>query len=148
MPDSPIYCFISYSRRDTDVARWLEIQLESHNYPAGLVRPGLRPSDPTRLRPVSLDTSDLPTSSGNFGMTSAQRSIAPGICLFYAPAQQWRPSMWIGRSPASLVRMKDVWTTSSSLSSIRRSASHPRPRKIFPHKFSGVGIIFPRGTTL
>ena len=66
MPDSPIYCFISYSRRDTDVARWLEIQLESYKYPAGLVRPGLRPSDPTRLRPVFLDTSDLPTSSGKF----------------------------------------------------------------------------------
>jgi TIR domain len=66
MPDSSPYCFISYSRRDTDLARWLQHQLESYKYPAALVRPGLRPSDPARLRPVFLDTSDLPTSSGKF----------------------------------------------------------------------------------
>jgi hypothetical protein len=66
MPDPSLYCFISYSRRDTDVARWLENQLESYKYPIALVRPGLRPSDPARLRPVFLDTSDLPVSSGKF----------------------------------------------------------------------------------
>src|SRR5262245_56771343 len=66
MPDSPPYCFISYSRRDTDLARWLQHQLESYKYPAALVRPGLRPTDPARLRPIFLDTSDLPTSSGKF----------------------------------------------------------------------------------
>src|SRR5262245_16327233 len=66
MPDSSIYCFISYSRRDTDVARWLQHHLESYKYPAALVRSGLRPSDPAGLRPVFLDTNDLPTSSGKF----------------------------------------------------------------------------------
>lgn len=66
MADPSLYCFISYSRRDTDVARWLQSQLESYKYPAALVKPGLRPSDPTRLRPVFLDTSDLTVSSGTF----------------------------------------------------------------------------------
>ena len=66
MPDSSVYCFISYSRRDTDIAQWLEHQLESYKYPAALVEPKLRPSDPARLRPVFLDTNDLPTSSGKF----------------------------------------------------------------------------------
>src|SRR5690348_280649 len=66
MPDSTIYCFISYSRRDTEVAQWLQHRLESYKYPAALVRPGLRPSDPVRLRPIFLDTNDLPTSSGKF----------------------------------------------------------------------------------
>ena len=30
MPDPSIYCFISYSRPDTDVARWLQNHLESY----------------------------------------------------------------------------------------------------------------------
>ena len=66
MPDPSIYCFISYSRRDADVARWLQNQLESYKYPAALVRPELHPSDPARLRPVFLDTSDLPITAGKF----------------------------------------------------------------------------------
>ena len=66
MPDPSIYCFISYSRRDADVARWLQSQLESYKYPAAQVRPELRPSDPARLRPVFLDTSDLPITAGRF----------------------------------------------------------------------------------
>ena len=66
MPDPSIYCFISYSRHDTDVARWLQNHLESYKYPAALVKPALRPADPARLRPVFLDTSDLPVSSGKF----------------------------------------------------------------------------------
>ena len=65
MPDSPIYCFISYPTgyRCGAVAG---NSIGVLQYPAGLVRPGLRPSDPTRLRPVFLDTSDLPTSFGKF----------------------------------------------------------------------------------
>lgn len=66
MPDPSIYCFISYSRHDTDLARWLQNELESYKYPAALVKSALRPADPARLRPVFLDTSDLPVSSGKF----------------------------------------------------------------------------------
>ena len=66
MTDSSPYCFISYSRRDTALSRWLQHQLESYKYPVALVAPERRPSDSARLRPVFLDTSDLPTSSGPF----------------------------------------------------------------------------------
>ena len=66
MPAKAPFCFISYSRRDTALARWLQQQLESYKYPAALVEPARRPLDASRLRPVFLDTSDLPTSSGPF----------------------------------------------------------------------------------
>ena len=66
MPDSPPYCFISYSRDDTALAQWLQRQLESYKYPVTLVREERRPSDPIRLRPIFLDTSDLSISSGPF----------------------------------------------------------------------------------
>jgi len=66
MTDSSVYCFISYSRQDTTIARWLQNQLESYKYPVALVTPERQPADPARLRPIFLDTTDLPTSSGTF----------------------------------------------------------------------------------
>jgi hypothetical protein len=66
MPEPSLYCFISYSRRDASVARWVQNELEAYKYPAALVDPARRPSDAARLRPVFLDTSDLRFSSGQF----------------------------------------------------------------------------------
>ncbi len=66
MPESAPYCFISYSRRDAALAQGLQHQLESYKYPVPQVKQELRPADPTRLRPVFLDTTDLSTRSGTF----------------------------------------------------------------------------------
>lgn len=60
------FCFISYSRHDAAIARWLQHELESYKYPHAMVKPDRRPLDRIHLRPVFLDTSDLPTSAETF----------------------------------------------------------------------------------
>ncbi len=65
MPDRAPYCFISYSREDSAIAEWLLDKLESFKYPANRVKLEVRPDDPVYLRPIFLDTSDLPTTHSN-----------------------------------------------------------------------------------
>lgn len=66
MSTPPPFCFISYSRSDSKLAHEIQSRLESYRYPASLVQADRRPADRHRLRPVFLDTSDLPTSSAEF----------------------------------------------------------------------------------
>lgn len=60
------YAFISYSRKDSGTARWLQRSLEHFRYPRSLISEDRRPPDPDYLRPIFLDQSDLPTSDRSF----------------------------------------------------------------------------------
>lgn len=66
MSEKSFCAFISYSRKDSQIARWVQKSLESYRYPKSLVSFESRPLDPDRIRPVFMDASDLPTSSKSF----------------------------------------------------------------------------------
>lgn len=53
------YAFISYSRKDIDVANWLHNKLEHYRYPKDAVISAYKPNDEKYLRPVFLDVKDL-----------------------------------------------------------------------------------------
>jgi hypothetical protein len=58
--------FISYSRKDSRVARWLHRKLESYRFPTGLVAAENHPPHPTHLRPIIRDKTDLEVDSKSF----------------------------------------------------------------------------------
>lgn len=51
--------FISYSRKDKNVANWLHSKLEKYPYPKDLVKTSFTLPDKKYLRPVFIDTKDL-----------------------------------------------------------------------------------------
>lgn len=51
--------FISYSRKDLSVARWLHTKLEKYPYPKDLTRKEYKPYDEKLFRPVFMDLKDL-----------------------------------------------------------------------------------------
>lgn len=53
------YAFISYSRKDGRVARWLQRRLEWFRFPVKLVPEEQRPGHPKYVRPVYLDKTSL-----------------------------------------------------------------------------------------
>jgi len=53
------FAFISYSRKDKNVANWLHKRLETYTYPANLVRAENQPKDEKYIRPIFIDTKDL-----------------------------------------------------------------------------------------
>lgn len=61
--------FISYSRKDLTVARWLHTKLEKYPYPQDLTHPDHRPYDDKRFRPVFLDLKDLSPTEHPFNET-------------------------------------------------------------------------------
>ncbi len=60
------FAFISYSRKDSQVAGWLHRKLEGYRFPADLVAPDSRPPHPTHLRPIVRDKTDLDVDSKSF----------------------------------------------------------------------------------
>lgn len=60
------FAFISYSRRDSRAARWLQSKLEWYRFPSELVEPENRPPHRTHLRPIVRDKSDLDVDSKDF----------------------------------------------------------------------------------
>lgn len=60
------FAFISYSRKDTEVARYLQERIEKYVYPKDCVAENNRPEDDQRVRPVFLDLTDLSAQARNF----------------------------------------------------------------------------------
>ncbi len=60
------FAFISYSRKDRDVASWLQVKLEKYPYPREWVNKELQPNHDKFIRKVFLDTKDLPVTDGQF----------------------------------------------------------------------------------
>lgn len=58
--------FISYSRANIDVAMDILKRLEKYPYPQEMVAEENRPEDPTYVRKVFLDVTDLPVSTSDF----------------------------------------------------------------------------------
>lgn len=64
--NSAPYIFISYSRKDADIAASLHNKLEKYIYPKQWVQEEFLPPHPTHIRPVFLDTENLSTKGHNF----------------------------------------------------------------------------------
>ena len=60
------FAFISYSRADIDVARWLHQKLEKYPYPSAMVAEENRPPHTKYVRRVFMDVKDLPVSEQKF----------------------------------------------------------------------------------
>lgn len=60
------FAFISYSRKDKEIANWLHAKLEKYPYPVELVAECNRPEDKERIRPVFIDTKDLKVDTHPF----------------------------------------------------------------------------------
>ena len=60
------FAFISYSRKDTRNARFLQQKLEGYRFPTDLVAPEHHPPDNKYLRPVIRDKSDLEVNRESF----------------------------------------------------------------------------------
>ena len=60
------FAFISYSRKDSHVAGWLQRKLEWYRFPTDLVDPANHPPHPTYVRPVVRDMTDLEVESNSF----------------------------------------------------------------------------------
>ncbi len=60
------FTFISYSRKDYKVAKWIHTKLEKYPYPAKLVAKENRPEHDKFVRTIFLDTKDLPTTANTF----------------------------------------------------------------------------------
>ena len=60
------FAFISYSRKDSRVARWLQRKLEWYRFPTDLVAKEHHPPHPTHLRPIVRDKTDLDVDSKSF----------------------------------------------------------------------------------
>ncbi|MDQ0290520.1 TIR domain-containing protein [Oligosphaera ethanolica] len=64
--------FISYSRKDERVARWLQSRLEWFRFPVKLVSDELRPGHPKYVRPVYRDKTDLDVTRAHYWDTIHQ----------------------------------------------------------------------------
>lgn len=60
------FAFISYSRKDIEVARYLQERIEKYVYPKDCVADSNRPEDDQRVRPVFLDLTDLSVQARHF----------------------------------------------------------------------------------
>lgn len=60
------YAFISYSRKDGRVARWLQRRLEWFRFPVKLVPEEQRPGHPKYVRPVYLDKTSLEVTRAHY----------------------------------------------------------------------------------
>jgi hypothetical protein len=60
------FAFISYSRKDSRAASWLQRRLEWFRVPLRLVKEGNRPEHPKYIRPVFRDKTDLEVSDEHF----------------------------------------------------------------------------------
>ncbi len=65
-PSTPLFAFISYSRKDKTVANWLHTKLEKYPYPQDLVSTEFRPPHPRFVRRVFIDTKDLAVTDDSF----------------------------------------------------------------------------------
>lgn len=60
------FAFISYSRKDVQVATYLLDRIEKYVYPQEYVKTENRPEDPERVRPIFLDLADLSVQTRTF----------------------------------------------------------------------------------
>ena len=60
------FAFISYSRKDSHVAGWLQRKLEWYRFPTDLVESGESSTHPTYVRPVVRNMTDLEVESNSF----------------------------------------------------------------------------------
>lgn len=62
------FAFISYKRSgiDEEIANWIHLKLEKYPYPNQLVKSENKPMDTKFIRPVFLDTKELPVKSTSF----------------------------------------------------------------------------------
>jgi hypothetical protein len=61
-----IYAFISYSRKDIEIAEWLHAKLEKYPYPTNLVDEAHRPYHEKLMRRIFIDKTDLHIESRSF----------------------------------------------------------------------------------
>ena len=60
------FAFISYSRKDASVAKYLQERIEKYVYPHEFVAETNRPEDDKRVRPIFLDLTDLSAQTRSF----------------------------------------------------------------------------------
>lgn len=88
--------FISYSRHDSRLARWLQTALESYRMPRRLVgTPTARGPVAERFQPVFLDLSELTVAPDLLGELSAALSASQFLIVLCTP--QAAESEWVNR---------------------------------------------------
>lgn len=75
------YAFISYSRDDIEAAKYLKHFLEHFRYPDELVAPELKPDNPSYMRKVFLDKTELSGKSEKFEEEIAEKLKASRYLL-------------------------------------------------------------------
>src|SRR6187431_2203871 len=60
------FAFISYSRKDSKVAAWLQKRLEWFRFPVKLVPEDRRPPNPRYIRPIYRDKTNLEVTSEHY----------------------------------------------------------------------------------
>lgn len=92
-PSTPLFAFISYSRKDKTVANWLHTKLEKYPYPQDLVSTEFRPPHPRFVRRVFIDTKDLAVTDDSFTYDIRRIWRMPDISLYFVLKILFNPTM-------------------------------------------------------